>query len=459
MEPIIIVSLLGVTALLSEMFGFKKVLLPLLILGMAAALCFNQSHWGVNTSYYHDMLLVNNYSVAFSSLLIVVAGIWLVFSGPYFTEIAFRADRAAIIMFSLTGALVMISFSNLVMLFLGIEILSISMYILAGSNKKDPASNEAALKYLLMGAFATAFLLFGITLVYGVTGTFSLAGIADHVMSGRQQLPALMHTGILLMMVGMAFKVAAVPFHFWAPDVYEGAPNEVTSFMMTIVKTAAMGAFFRLFSTCFAAAGGTWPLILSVISALTILTGNIIALYQQNVKRMLAYSSIAHAGYLLMAVVAMNQHSAGALLFYLAAYAAATLPAFAVLSALAANGEGTGTEAFRGLAKRNPLYAFAMAVSLLSLAGIPPAAGFFAKYYLFVAAFQSHYIWLAITGVAGSLAGVYYYFRIITAMYISRGSRDETPIHASLPVRVMLLIVIAATVILGIFPGLLADYF
>jgi NADH-quinone oxidoreductase subunit N len=328
-------------------------------------------------------------------------------------------DNYGLILFSLCGALCMFSFTNMVMLFLGIEILSIPMYVMAGSRRDEPESNEAALKYFLMGAFATGFLLFGIALVYGATASFDLQVIARAIAEGKHSL-GMLHMGILLMLVGLSFKVSAVPFHFWAPDVYTGSPNLVTAFMSTVVKTAGFAAFYRLFSSAFVDAIDFWGITVAAIAALTMTLANVTALFQTNFKRMMAYSSISHAGYLLLAVLAIGQAgSAGAMLLYTLSYSIATICAFAVYILVAEQNNDASLDAFNGLSKREPFLAAVMVISMLSLAGIPPTAGFFGKYFLFTAAFE-RYPWLIGLAVINSAISIYYYFKVIIAMYFVR---------------------------------------
>jgi NADH-quinone oxidoreductase subunit N len=340
------------------------------------------------------------------------------------------------------------------MLFLGIEVLSICLYILAGSNFKNIFSNEASFKYFLMGSFATGFLLFGIALIYGVTVSFDLNVIASVIADGSGENTTWLYAGIFLMIVGLAFKISAVPFHFWAPDVYEGAPTVVTAFMSTIVKIAAFAAFFRLFSVCFEPVHSEWVDIIQIITVATLLVANITAVYQHSVKRILAYSSVAHAGYLLISLVALNDISASAILYYVIAYAVASITAFTVLHNVESNNENAVVDSFNGLAKRNPYLAFCMGISLLSLAGIPPLAGFFAKYYLFTVAFASGYIGLVLLAVVTSLIGIYYYFRIIIAMYLKS---TEKGVIIQVPTRhtVILAICVFLSILFGVFPDLL----
>jgi NADH-quinone oxidoreductase subunit N len=454
MNAVYVLSGLGIFSLLSEIFNFRRILFPIVLIGLIAAATLLMLDWNTTTSYYSNMLTFDNYAVAFSSVISIIAFLWFLMSRDYFENNTHVTDHFALVLFSLVGAVFMVSYTNMAMLFLGIEILSISLYILAGSKMTDLSSNEASFKYFLMGSFATGFLLFGIALIYGVTGTFDLTQIATAISSPSVPFTFLLYVGILLMMVGLAFKISAVPFHFWAPDVYEGSPTVVTAFMSTIVKIAAFAGFFRLFSTCFATVTSQWSNALQVITVLTLVVSNITAVYQNSVKRMLAFSSIAHAGYLLITLVSLNQTSQSAILYYVLGYAIASIAAFTVLHDVAFENENASPEAFNGLGKRNPFLALAMTVSLLSLAGIPPLAGFFAKYYVFTVAFQGGHIGLVFLAVVTSLIGVYYYFRIIIAMYL-RSSDVNSPIEIPTLHRILLMICLIGSILLGVFPELI----
>ncbi len=414
MNTLIIISLLGVAAMMADAFRFKKILLPLIVAGLIAALGFAVAAWNSNLSYYHEMVLFNNYALAFSSLLIVITLLWMIISKNYFSSETNMAEHAALILFVLTGAIIMTAFSDLSMFFVGLEILSISLYVLAASNKSELRSNEAGMKYFLMGSFATGFLLFGIALIYGATATFNLAKIASviEMSAAAGNTPMFVYAGVVLIMVGLLFKVSAAPFHFWAPDVYEGAPTVITAFMATVVKTAAFAAFYRLFSTCFHDLTGFWSHAMAVIAAITMLAGNILAVYQKSLKRMMAYSSIAHAGYMLMAIVAMNKISANAIFMYTAAYSVASMGIFALMQAMTDAGNES-VDSLKGLSKNNKGVIVFLSALVFSMAGIPPMAGFFAKYYIFLGAIQSGYQWLTLVAILSSLVGVYYYFRVI----------------------------------------------
>lgn len=456
MNALIAIACFGVLSMMAEVFHYKKAIIPIMILGLVIGFCVNLLEWNTFASYYSNMFLADNYAVAFIGLIIIITLLWVLMSGSYFHSETSKAEHASLILFALCGAIVMIGFSDLTMFFIGLEILSISLYVLAGSDKKNIRSNEAGLKYFLMGAFATGFLLFGIALIYGATGTFNLLEIRERL-SDLNAVPAYVYAGILFILVGLTFKVAAVPFHFWAPDVYEGAPTLITAFMSTVVKTAAFAAFYRLFSTCFAGMSEWWSTLIAIISALSMLTGNIMAVYQQSFKRMLAYSSISHAGYMLMSIVAINQISAGAIFLYAAAYSFASIGAFACLNAMSINGN-ENLKAISGLGKQKPFVAVMLSILMLSMAGIPPVAGFFAKYYIFYGAMQSGYTWLVIVAIISSLIGVYYYFRVIYTLFaIDTKDGHKSFFNEMNPAIIAICAIL--TILLGIAPHLLQSLF
>ena len=373
---------------------------------------------------YADMFEFTDYALAFSAVALVSALLIIGLSGYGFRSLHDTlGDNYGLILFSLCGALCMFSFTNLTMLFLGIEILSIPLYVLAGSRRNDLSGNEAALKYFLMGAFTTGILLFGMALVYGATASFDIHSIASAISDGRHSA-GMLHTGIILILIGLGFKVSAVPFHFWAPDVYTGSPNLITAFMATVVKTAGFAAFYRLFSVGFAPAIDFWSIPVAGMAALTMTVANLTAIFQTDFKRMIAYSSISHAGYLLLAILACDvPGSEGALLFYALTYSVATILAFGAYMTIAEPNDDGSFEAFNGMSKKQPLLAAVLAISMLSLAGIPPTAGFFGKYFLFTAAFAK-YPWLIVLAVINSAVSIYYYFKIIIAMYFTREEND-----------------------------------
>ena len=454
MTTLIILTTLGLGCLFSEIFGFKKILHAFVLAGLVAALVCTAMDWNTNLSYFNDMVRMDNYSLAFTGLLIVLSLIWFIMSPTFFEEPSSKTDHYALIIFALIGAQLMASFSNMLILFLGIEILSICLYVLAGSRKSDLASNEASLKYFLLGAFATGFLLFGMALIYGATGSFNIHEISTYFLENTSSLHTLAIAGALLMLTAMAFKVSAVPFHFWAPDVYQGSPTVVTAFMSTVVKTAAFAAMFRLFQDAFQSISGIWENTIWVIVVATILLGNITAVYQTNFKRMLAYSSIAHAGYMLMSILAITPGSSSALFFYTVAYSISSIASFAVLLLVSRSSGDDSINGFRGMARSNPFLAAITIIAMLSLAGIPPLAGFFAKYYIFSATMQAGYTSLVLVAIAGSLIGVFYYFKVIIALFDKEV--EGPPIVSTGVFKALLFLTALAAVVLGLAPGLLA---
>ena len=450
MNAFIILACAGVLCMMAEVFHMKKAIMSIIALALVSAFIANVMEWNQGSSYFHGMMIMDNYAIAFSEVVIFISMLWLAMSKSYFAVESNTAEHSSLILFALCGGIVMISYGDLTMLFIGIEILSIALYVLSSSDKKNIRSNEAGLKYFLMGAFATCFLLFGIALIYGATGTFHLQTIAENLHNMQHSMPMMVYAGILLMMVGLCFKIAAVPFHFWAPDVYEGAPTLITAFMATVVKTSAFAAFYRLFSTCFVEYTSHWSFTLAIIAAITIIIGNTLAVYQHSFKRMLAYSSIAHAGYMLIAVVSLNTISAGAILLYSLAYSLSSIGAFALLHSVSSNGDER-ISALKGLAKSNPLIAFSMVILILSLAGIPPVAGFFAKYYVFYGALESGLTWLVLIAIAGSLIGVYYYFKVLYTMFQEQD--QDLAIHISH--RNLIYLTAILSLIIGLIPSLI----
>jgi NADH-quinone oxidoreductase subunit N len=356
---------------------------------------------------------------------------------------------------AIVGMMLMAAAADLIIFFLGLEIMSVSFYILAGFARRREVSNEAALKYFLLGAFATGFLLYGIALVYGSTGTTNIEMIITHVESTNEEITLLIGLGLLL--VGLAFKIAAVPFHMWVPDVYEGSPTTVSGFMSTGGKAAAFSALLLIFAPPIIVAVEPVKDVIAVVAVLSMVLGNIAAIVQSNMKRMLAYSSIAHAGYMLVGVVAGNEAGSTGVLFYLVAYTAMNVGAFGVLSVLeSGDGRNLAVEDYAGLSTGKPVLAALMALFMFSLTGIPPFAGFFGKYYVFAGAVEAGYTWLVIVGVLMSAVSAYYYLRIVVAMYFKNGvSAVETPIPR---LGFAALVIAAASLVgLGIFPSLVLN--
>ncbi|MDB5060908.1 MAG: dehydrogenase [Mucilaginibacter sp.] len=456
MTTLIIISVLPIVLLYMGLYKAQKALLPVTIAGLLVALGAAVLQWNDNAApIYHGMMLFNNFSIAFSVISIISTILILLLSKGYFEKISSHiAEYYAIILFSLAGIIVMVSYHNLVMLFIGIEIMSVSLYILAGIRKNDFASNEAALKYFLMGAFSTGFLLFGITLIYGASGSFDLEGIRDYVATHPHDIDPIFYTGILLIIVGLCFKVGAAPFHFWTPDVYEGAPSLITAYMSTVVKVAGFAAFLRLFSASFILMADFWAPVLMVITIITLFIGNITALYQQSFKRMLAFSSISHAGYLLFAIVAIGAGSANSVFVYATAYSIASIIAFGALILVRQQTGSDNFEGFNGLAKRNPFLALVLTISMLSLAGIPLTAGFIGKFYMFTSALANYKFWLVIIAVVNAIISIFYYFRVIIAMYFRSAERAEIEVPPYY--KFVLGLSALATILIGIYPSIIS---
>jgi NADH-quinone oxidoreductase subunit N len=452
MNALFIICGLSIVSLLAEIANFKKWLTAIVVIGLIAAAAVLIPEWNTSHTYFSYMLRFDNVALAFTGLIAVVAILWFWMASDYFrVQPKHRTDRTSLVIFVIIGAILMASYNNMAMLFLGIEILSLSLYVLAGSNKDSMFSIEAAFKYFLMGSFATGFLLMGITLIYGATGSFDIQTIADFTTSHASSLPSFFYAGVLMLLIGLAFKISAVPFHFWAPDVYGGAPTTITAFMSTVVKIGALAAFYRMFAIALPSTYETWSTTLMVITVLTLVLPNVTAVYQSHVKRILAYSSVGHVGYILLAFVADPSAASGVMYYYLAAYAVASIAAFSVLHLVEGNSESITIEYFNGLFKRNPLLAVGLTIALLSLAGIPPFPGFFGKYMVFALAIAKGYTPLVIVAVVTSLVGVYYYFRIIIAMYFHAPQQD-VPLPVSGSQRALAYVLIVLSFALGIFP-------
>ena len=451
MKELLTLALTGVFTMLADMFNLRKLVFPLALFGLAMTISWSIFDWGFNQRVF-NMMQMDNYALAFTIAMSGVTVLWFIMSEEYFSKMKAVTDRYSLVLFALTGGLVMVSYTNMVMLFLGIEILSVSLYVLAGSNKSDLASNESAFKYFLMGAFASGFLLFGIALIYGVTGSFNLLEIRSAL--GKVTETPVLAVGIIMLIVGMGFKIGAAPFHFWTPDVYQGAPTPITAFMSTVVKMAAVAAMYRLFMTCFPSNTDIWVDIFAAMTVLTLLIGNIVAVMQHDVKRLLAFSSISHAGYMLIAIFCVDGESDNSLLFYTVAYSLGSIAAFMVLYLVEKARGSVSISAFHGLGKSNPLLAVALTMALLSMAGIPPLAGFMAKYYIFVNAISEGYMSIVLFAIAMSLVGVYYYFKLIIAMFFHEDTEGEEKIEADSLQKLLLFIVCGGLLLLGILPQL-----
>ena len=451
MNTLIAVCGLGVFSLIAEIFNLRKAIVPVTIVALLAILALTVSEFNVPSTWYNNMIIVNNFSVAFTSLFIILTVFIIALSGEVYKEQQSKiSDFVAIKIFLLAGAIAMVSFGNLAMFFLGIETLSIALYILAASNRLNVKSNEAGMKYFLMGSFASGIILFGICLIYGATGYFDVAEI--YSLSQGLGLPVWFYIGIAMLIVGMLFKIAAVPFHFWAPDVYEGSPTVTTALMSTLAKVVAMATLYKIMSTLQFIVSEKFIFIIVFISIASMTVGNIMALRQNNIKRMLAFSGISHAGFMLMTLLSLTT-AASTLLFYSTAYALAGIAAFAVILAVCNNKDSEDISNFNGLGKTSPLLAAILTAALLSMAGIPIFSGFFAKFILFNQTIKAGYLFLVIIGVINSIISVGYYFKVILAMY-TKDENDEKVIFSNV-YYVVGLLAILLNIALGLYPGFL----
>jgi len=457
--PEIVLSIFGMVIMLLDPLmderRSQRTLGAIALIGSLTALVatlFQANYPGLG---FWNMIQVDAFSIFFHFLVAAVTAIVILTSYEYMEVQEIRAgEYYGLILFGAVGMSLMSSAVELVLIFIALEISSISTYILAGFRRRAAISSEASVKYFLLGSFATAFFLYGVALMFGATGSTSIKDIANVLRSG--QVPALAYAGVALMFVGLGFKVAAAPFHVWTPDVYEGAPSPVVGFMSTAPKAAVFAVLLRLMFEAHAP-GRIW--LIWVVAALSMTLGNLGALVQDNVKRLLAYSSIAHAGYLLIAFAALPDNGIPAAMFYTASYAAMNVGAFAVVSHLGSAGERYVTlEDYAGLGSRSPLLAAILTIFLLSLIGIPITGGFFAKFYVFSAALQANLVGLVIIGVINSAVAAYYYLRVMVVMYMRepRGEVPVSPVPAGLGVA--LAISVVATIYLGILPGRVLEY-
>ncbi len=427
-------------------------------IGLAGVLTALLSTWFMARSpglAFWNMVRVDGFSTFFHVLVLAIGVVFILTSYEYMAVQKIRAgEYYGLILFGLVGMCLMSSAVELVLIFIALEISSISTYILAGFRRRSATSSEASLKYFLLGSFATAFFLYGVAMMFGATGSTNIDVISTALASAS--VPVLAYLAVALMFIGIGFKVAAAPFHIWTPDVYEGAPAPVVGFMSTAPKAAAFAVLLRiLFETN--APGRLWLIWIS--AALSMTLGNVAALVQDNVKRLLAYSSIAHAGYVLVAFAARPDLGAPAVMFYTASYAAMNVGAFAVVSHFANAGERYVTlQDYSGLGRKSPILAGALGVFLISLIGIPITGGFFAKFYVFSAALQSGLVWLTIIGVINSAIGAYYYLRLIVVMYMREPQEDVPLLPVSYPLGIAIGIALAATIYLGVLPDRVLGY-
>ncbi len=454
MNALILSAIFGVVLLFSGIWIKQKATVrAIAVMAMIVLLLvniyeiYNPSFFRINTA---GMIYFDRFALLFNSIALFSTLVFFILSAKDMEKVGIHyAEYFSLIFFITCGIILVTSFKSLLILFLGIEIISIPLYILTGADKRNLKSNEASLKYLLMGAFSTGLMLMGIALIYGATGTFNVEQM-KFVLDKPAVLPV---AGMLLLLFSMSFKASAAPFHFWTPDVYDGAPTVFTSYMATIVKAAVFIGFIRLFDESFGVFHSQWKVWIAIIAVATLLIGNITAVFQQSVKRMLAYSSISQAGFMLLALFAMNTDAKEGILLYAAAYCLATIGIFAVLAKMS----DYTFEGFNGLAKQQPLVAATTTILFLSLAGIPLTAGFLAKFYMLKAAMGTgNNLWLVIFAVVMAAVSAYYYFRVIQAMYFKEG---QATVQASPVFKWTLVGLTAIVILLGIFPNLLLYWY
>jgi NADH-quinone oxidoreductase subunit N len=460
--PVACVTAAGVAAMTAEAFrapGERIPIGPLGAIGLVGAGVASLLLWGRHASSF-GVVTADNFGLFVTCVLVVIGLVSLAIARPTIErEHLPPGEYYALMLFAIAGMMLMATSSDLLLIFLALEVLSLAVYVLTGLRRDSPLSVEAALKYFLLGAFASAFFLYGIAFTYGLTGTTRLDSI-DRLLASQADRPTpLTLVAVGLLLVGFAFKVSAVPFHMWTPDAYEGAPPSVTGFMSTGVKAAAFAAFVRVFLGAFAPLRADWSVLVWVIAAATMIGGTVVGVAQTSIKRMLAYSSIAHGGYLLVALVSASDLGKGAVLFYLAAYAVTNLGAFGVVGLLeSADRPNDRIEDYAGLWNSRPALALLMTIFMLSLGGFPPLGGFIAKWYVFTAAVQAGNIWLAVIGVLTSVVSVFFYLRVVVMMYMT--PTDEPAVFPPVPAIAGAALVLSAIVVLylGVLPTRVLDW-
>lgn len=459
MITLVAISGLGIVCLLLEILNLRKILVPVTILALAGILGMTITEF-CNKEFFmsddiHHMIVSSSFSQAFSILFVILAILIIAMSPKFYEQkITKIADYVATKVFLLAGAVAMVSFGHLVMFFIGLEVLSVAAYVLASSQPRCVKSNEAGAKYFIMGAFASSFILFGIALVYGATASFDISAIAQASFIQGENISLWFKLGFLMITVGMLFKASIVPFHFWAPDVYEGSPTLVTALMSTLVKVTAIAALYKVVVIMIDGITPAYQTAIVVLSILSMTVGNITALKQPNIKRMMAFSGISHAGFMIMTLLTVGM-SANTVLYYASAYALAGVAAFAVIMAVCEGKDNEQVTNFYGLAKRRPLLAVILTGALLSLGGIPMFAGFFAKFFVFDQMLSANYLVLVIFGILNSIVAVYYYFGIVNVMFTKEPESDEPLKNVSKQYLYVGLVAILLNLTLGIFPSII----
>ena len=461
--PSLILVCFGMGLLLINVFlprGTTKHAVWISLIGLAVTGLFVFKGWGNPQYGFNDAVALDNFAGFFNITFLVAAALTILMSDDYLRREGYPvSEYYPLILFTTAGAMWMASGPDMMTIFLGLEVMSVSLYVLAGFFRGQVRSNEAGLKYFLLGAFSTGFLLYGIALIYGATGSTKLAEIGVYLNAHASLLENPMTlAGLVLLSIGFLFKIAAAPFHMWTPDVYEGAPTPITAFMSAGPKAAAFAAFLRILEYCFFSLKPEWTAMLWALAVLTMIVGNVIAISQTNIKRMLAYSSIAHAGYAMVGLVAANEVGYSGILFYLLAYSFMNIGAFAVLVLAGKKGEDNLTlEGFSGFGYKRPFLGVAMAIFLFSLMGLPPTAGFAGKFYVFAGAVKAGYIWLAVIGVLNSAVSLYYYLRVMVYMYFRDPVEDFAWVTLPVSVTVSIILAIAGSLYLGIVPGFVME--
>jgi NADH-quinone oxidoreductase subunit N len=460
--PMLCVTAAAIAAMVAEAFrspGERMPIGPLGAIGLTGAAIATVLLWGRNASSF-GVVQADNFGLFVTAVLIVVGLLSLAFSGPTVErEHLPQGEYYALMLFAIAGMMLMATATDLLVIFLALEVLSLAVYVLTGIRRDSAAGTEAALKYFLLGAFSSAFFLYGVAFAYGVTGSTRLDRIGSLIAAQALAPTPMQLLALGLLFVGFAFKVSAVPFHMWTPDAYEAAPPAVTGFMSTGVKAAAFAAFARVFLSAFEPLKAQWGPVLWIVAAATMIVGTVVGVAQSSVKRMLAYSSIAHGGYLLVALLAANDIGKGAVLFYLLAYAVTNLGAFGVIAVLDnADRPNDRVRDYAGLWNDHPVLAALMTIFLLSLGGFPPLAGFIAKWYVFSAAIKAGYAWLAILGVLTSVVAVFFYLRIVVMMYMTPS--DQPAQFPAVPRIAAFALVVSAVLVfyLGILPTRVLDW-
>ena len=462
--PELILTVTALVVLTTDLFLSRRakwLLTPLTIIGLLFTGIGCLMVWGVNDTVFNGFYRVDDLAVVFKGASVVIGLLAVLFVPSFLRHRALPlGEHNVILCFALLGMFALASSADLITLFIGLELMTMPSYILTGFHKTDRYSNEGGLKYFLLGSFASAILLFGIAWTFGVTGTTSISGIAQAL--GGQSMTAAHVVAITMLTVGATFKAAAVPFHFWTPDAYQGAPTPITGFLSTGPKLGAFALLVRIFAEALAPLRSEWVIVISVLAVLTMTGGNVVALMQTNVKRMLAYSSIAHTGYILAALAAfgaatspeLGRQGIEAILFYVLGYAVMNFAAFAVVGMLQRDPRRFGgLSSFAGLASRAPGLAAAMAILILSLTGIPPTVGFFAKYYVLVATVDTGLVWLAVAVVLNAALAAFYYLRVVVYMYMRDPEPDAAPIDDSATSMLGLILAVGGVLALGILPS------